>query len=72
MTIDMEHHRANKFSSASNVRCCIYLWEGGPLDTLMQKTAARWAFWPQWAPHAQGQALRGSGLVSLRSSRITK
>ena len=59
-TIDVEHDRADKEASKTIECPMLHLWaEGGPLDTFYAKDGGPLAIWRQWAPHAQGQAMRG-------------
>ena len=59
-TIDVEHDRADKEAS-TRIECpMLHLWgEGGPLDTVYTKEGGPLGIWRQWAPHAQGQAMKG-------------
>ena len=59
-TIDVEHDRADKKAS-KRIKCpMLHLWaEGGPLDTFYAKDGGPLGIWRQWAPHAQGQAMKG-------------
>lgn len=59
-TIDVEHDRADKEAS-KRIECpMLHLWaEGGPLDTLYAKDGGPLGIWRQWAPQANGQAMRG-------------
>lgn len=59
-TIDVEHDRADKEAS-KRIECpLLHLWaEGGPLDTLYAKDGGPLGIWRQWAPRAQGQAMKG-------------
>jgi haloacetate dehalogenase len=59
-TIDVEHDRADKEAS-KRIECpMLHLWaEGGPLDTFYAKDGGPVGIWRQWAPHAQGQAMKG-------------
>jgi haloacetate dehalogenase len=59
-TIDVEHDRADKEAS-KRIECpMLHLWaEGGPLDTFYAKEDGPLGIWRQWAPHAQGQAMKG-------------
>src|SRR3984885_1916944 len=59
-TIDVEHDRADKEAS-KKIECpMLHLWaEGGPLDTFYAKDGGPLGIWRQWAPRAQGQAMRG-------------
>ena len=59
-TIDVEHDRADKEAS-KRIECpMLHLWaEGGPLDTLYAKDGGPLGIWRQWAPQAQGQAMKG-------------
>jgi haloacetate dehalogenase len=60
-TIDVEHDRADKEAS-KRIECpMLHLWaERGPLDTFYEKDGGPLGIWRQWAPHAQGQAMKGS------------
>jgi haloacetate dehalogenase len=59
-TIDVEHDRADKEAS-KRIECpMLHLWaEGGPLATFYEKDGGPLGIWRQWAPHAQGQAMKG-------------
>jgi haloacetate dehalogenase len=59
-TIDVEHDRADKEASR-RIECpMLHLWaEGGPLDTFYAKDGGPLGIWRQWAPRAQGQAIKG-------------
>ena len=59
-TIDVEHDRIDK-DAFKRIECpMLHLWaEHGPLDTLYAKDGGPLGIWRQWAPHAQGQAMKG-------------
>jgi haloacetate dehalogenase len=59
-TIDVEHDRADK-KAFKRIECpMLHLWaEGGPLDTFNERDGGPLGIWRQWAPHAQGQAMKG-------------
>ena len=59
-TIDVEHDRADK-EAPRLIECpMLYLWaEGGPLDTFYAEDGGSLGIWRQWAPHAQGQPMKG-------------
>jgi haloacetate dehalogenase len=59
-TIDVEHDRADKEASR-RIECpMLHLWaEGGPLDTFYVKDGGPLSIWRQWAPHVQGQSIKG-------------
>jgi haloacetate dehalogenase len=59
-TIDVEHDRVDKETS-KRIECpMLHLWaERGPLDTFYAKDGGPLGIWRQWAPHAQGQAMKG-------------
>jgi haloacetate dehalogenase len=59
-TIDVEHDRADKEAS-KRIECpMLHLWaENGPLDTFYAKDGGPLGIWRQWAPRAQGQAMKG-------------
>jgi haloacetate dehalogenase len=59
-TIDVEHDRADKEAS-KRIECpMLHLWaESGPLDTFYAKDGGSLGIWRQWAPRAQGQAMKG-------------
>jgi len=59
-TIDVEHDRADKEASR-RIECpMLHLWaEGGPLDTFYAKDGGSLGIWRQWAPHVQGQSMKG-------------
>jgi haloacetate dehalogenase len=59
-TIDVEHDRADKEASRQIECPMLHLWaEGGPLDTFYEKDGGPLGIWRQWAPRAQGQAMKG-------------
>jgi haloacetate dehalogenase len=59
-TIDVEHDRADK-EAGKRIECpMLHLWaEGGPLDTFYGKDGGPLGIWRQWAPRAEGQAVKG-------------
>jgi len=59
-SIDVEHDRADKEAS-KRIECpMLHLWaEGGWLDTYYAKDGGALGIWRQWAPHVQGQAIKG-------------
>jgi haloacetate dehalogenase len=59
-TIDVEHDRVDK-KAVKRIECpMLHLWaEGGPLDTFYAKDGGALGIWRQWAPRAQGQAMKG-------------
>jgi haloacetate dehalogenase len=59
-TIDVEHDLVDKRAS-TRIECpMLHLWaEGGPLDTFYAKDGGPLGIWRQWAPHVQGQAMKG-------------
>jgi len=59
-TIDVEHDRSDKEVS-KRIECpMLHLWaEGGPLDTFYANNGGPLEIWRQWAPKAQGQAMKG-------------
>ena len=59
-TIDVEHDRVDKEAS-KRIECpMLHLWaERGPLDTFYATDGGPLGIWRQWAPHAQGQAMKG-------------
>ena len=59
-TIDVEHDRVDK-EAGKRIECpMLHLWaQGGPLDTFYAKDGGPLGIWRQWAPHAQGQAMKG-------------
>jgi haloacetate dehalogenase len=59
-TIDVKHDRTDKEAS-KRIECpMLHLWaEGGPLDTFYAKDGGPLGIWRQWAPRAQGQAMKG-------------
>jgi haloacetate dehalogenase len=59
-TIDVQHDRADK-EAGNQIECpMLHLWaEGGPLDTFYAKDGGSLGIWRQWAPRAQGQAMKG-------------
>jgi pimeloyl-ACP methyl ester carboxylesterase len=59
-TIDVEHDRRDKEASRRIDCPMLHLWaEGGPLDTFYSKDGGPLGVWRQWAPQAQGQAMKG-------------
>jgi haloacetate dehalogenase len=59
-TIDVEHDAADKEASRQIECPMLHLWaEGGPLDILYAKDGGPLGIWRQWAPHAQGQSMKG-------------
>ena len=48
------------WSGLRQIECpMLNLWaEGGPLDTFYAKDGSPLGIWRQWAPHAQGQAMK--------------
>ena len=59
-TIDVEHDRTDKEVS-KKIECpMLHLWaEGGPLDTFYPRDGGPLGIWRQWAPRAQGRAMKG-------------
>jgi haloacetate dehalogenase len=59
-TIDVEHDRADK-EAGRRIECpMLHLWaKGGPLDTFYGKDGGPLGIWRQWAPRADGQAIKG-------------
>jgi haloacetate dehalogenase len=59
-SIDVEHDRADKDAS-KRIECpMLHLWAAnGPLDTFYAKEGGPLGIWKQWAPHVQGQAMKG-------------
>ena len=59
-TIDVEHDQADK-QAGKRIECrMLHLWaEGGPLDTFYGNDGGSLGIWRQWAPRAQGQAVKG-------------
>jgi haloacetate dehalogenase len=59
-TIDIEHDRADREVS-KRIECpMLHLWaERGPLDTFYAKDGGPLGIWRQWAPHVQGQSMKG-------------
>ena len=59
-SIDVEHDRADKEAS-KKIECpMLHLWaEGGWLDTYYANDGGALGIWRRWAPHVQGQALKG-------------
>jgi len=59
-TIDVEHDRADR-EAGKRIACpMLHLWaQGGPLDTFYGKDGGPLGIWRQWAPRAQGQAIKG-------------
>ena len=59
-TIDVEHDRADK-QAGKRIECpMLHLWaHGGPLDTFYGNDGGPLGIWRQWAPRADGQAMKG-------------
>jgi haloacetate dehalogenase len=59
-TIDVEHDRADR-EARRRIECpMLHLWaEGGPLDTFYAHEGGPLAIWRQWAPRAEGRAMKG-------------
>jgi len=59
-TIDVEHDRADK-EAGKRIECpMLHLWaQGGPLDNFYGKDGGPLGIWRQWAPRADGQAVKG-------------
>jgi len=59
-TIDVEHDKADK-DAGNKIQCpTMHLWaEGGPLDTFYRNDGGPLDIWRQWAPRAQGRAVKG-------------
>jgi len=59
-SIDVEHDRADKGVSR-RIECpMLHLWAaGGPLDIFYTKDGGPLGIWRQWAPHVEGQAMKG-------------
>ena len=59
-TIDVEHDKADK-DAGNKIQCpTMHLWaEGGPLDTFYGNDGGPLGIWRQWAPRAEGQAVKG-------------
>ena len=59
-TIDVEHDKVDK-DAGNKIQCpTLHLWgEGGPLDTFYAKDGGPLGIWRQWAPRAQGHAVKG-------------
>jgi haloacetate dehalogenase len=59
-TIDVEHDRADK-QAGKRIECpMLHLWaQGGPLDTFYAEDGGPLGIWRQWAPHAEGHAMKG-------------
>jgi haloacetate dehalogenase len=59
-TIDVEHDR-NDLEAHCHITCpMLHLWAaGGPLDTFYADDGGPLGIWRRWAPHVQGQAMRG-------------
>ena len=59
-TIDVEHDRADKRASRQIECPMLHLWaQGGPLDTFYMKEGGSLGIWRQWAPHVEGQPMKG-------------
>jgi haloacetate dehalogenase len=71
-TIDVEHDRADK-DAGKRIDCpMLHLWSyGGPLDTFYSKDGGPLGIWRQWAPHAQGQAMKGGHFFPEENSDDT-
>jgi haloacetate dehalogenase len=59
-TIDVEHDQVDK-DAGNEIHCpVLHLWaENGPLDTFYGRDGGPLGIWRQWAPRAQGQAMKG-------------
>ena len=59
-TIDVEHDQVDK-DAGNRIQCpTLHLWgEAGPLDTFYGSDGGPLGIWRQWAPLAQGQAVKG-------------
>jgi haloacetate dehalogenase len=59
-TIDVEHDRTDR-EALKKIACpMLHLWAaGGPLDTFYSNDGGPLGIWRQWAPLAQGQAMKG-------------
>jgi haloacetate dehalogenase len=59
-TIDVEHDQVDK-DAGNKIHCpMLHLWaEGGPLDMFYGNDGGPLGIWRQWAPRAQGQAMKG-------------
>jgi haloacetate dehalogenase len=59
-TIDVQHDQADK-QAGKRIECpMLHLWaEGGPLNTFYEKEGGSLGIWRQWAPHVQGQVMKG-------------
>ena len=59
-SIDVEHDRADKGASR-RIECpMLHLWAaGGPLDIFYTKDGGPLGIWRQWAPHVEGQPVKG-------------
>jgi haloacetate dehalogenase len=71
-TVDVEHDRADKAASR-RIECpMLHLWaEGGPLDTFYTKEGGSLGIWRQWAPRAQGRAMKGGHFFPEENPRDT-
>src|SRR5579862_6024765 len=71
-TIDVEHDRIDK-EAGKRIECpMLHLWaEGGPLDMFYAKDGGPLGIWRQWAPHAQGQAMKGGHFFPEENSDDT-
>jgi len=71
-TIDVEHDRADKEASRRIDCPMLHLWaKGGPLDRFYAKDGGPLGIWRQWAPHAQGQAMKGGHFFPEENSDDT-
>jgi haloacetate dehalogenase len=59
-TIDAEHDQVDK-DAGNKIQCpTLHLWgEAGPLDTFYGSDGGPLGIWRQWAPRAEGQAVKG-------------
>jgi haloacetate dehalogenase len=59
-TIDVEHDQVDK-DAGNKIHCpTLHLWgEAGPLDTFYANDGGPLGIWRQWAPRAQGRAMKG-------------
>jgi haloacetate dehalogenase len=71
-TIDVEHDRTDK-EAGKRIECpMLHLWAaGGPLDTFYEKEGGPLGIWRQWAPRAQGEAMKGGHFFPEENSDDT-
>ena len=61
-SIDVQHDQVDE-DAGNKIQCpTLHLWgEAGPLDTFYANDGGPLGIWRQWAPRAEGQAVKGGG-----------